>query len=67
VGFYSLVAPCYVCGATFASNPRRVPSYAGEPICRSCLEAVNRRRLELGEPAWIALPGAYEPAEEGEL
>jgi hypothetical protein len=64
MGFYSLIAPCFVCGVFFASNPNRVPSYANEPICRDCLELVNQRRRQLGEPEWIALPGAYEPADE---
>jgi hypothetical protein len=64
VGYYSLVAPCYVCRRLFASNPDRVPSYAGEPICRPCLDAINRRREVIGEPEWVALPGAYEPADE---
>jgi hypothetical protein len=66
-GYYSLMAPCYVCGVVFASNPARVPSYENQPICEPCIGLINRRRAELGQPLWPVLEGAYEPAQEGEL
>lgn len=62
-GAMFLLAPCYICNVVFTSNPLLVPSYQGNPICRSCIEGVNRRREDTGLPHWPVLPGAYDPEE----
>jgi hypothetical protein len=63
MSYMSLVAPCFGCGRLFTSNPDSVPSYQNEPICRDCMEVVNRRRAENGLPLWPILPDAYDAVE----
>ena len=71
MGYYSLLATCIRCGQPFTCNPARVPSIriAGvrEPVCRACIAAVNPVRIAAGLDPIVALPGAYEPAAEGDL
>jgi hypothetical protein len=67
MGYATLVAPCFVCGKLFSGNPRRVPSYQNQPICRDCIEKVNKRRAETGQPLWPVPPDAYEAVDEAEL
>jgi len=57
--------PCAVCKRFFTFDVDRVPSSHGEPICRTCLAAVNRRKRSLGMPEWHPLPGAY-PFDDGD-
>lgn len=51
-------------------NPHLVPSIVvngtREPLCRPCVEAANPRRVARGLAPIAVLPGAYEPAVEGE-
>lgn len=51
--------PCVVCRRVFAFDVDRVPSWAGKPICRSCLRDVNARKRERGMPEWKEPAGAY--------
>jgi hypothetical protein len=62
-------APCVICEAVFAFDAERVPSWAGKPICRPCLDKVNARKREMGLPEWTPLPGAYpfEDLDEDEV
>lgn len=64
MGYMMLLAPCLVCKRVFSSNPHRVPSMNDEPICRSCMVALNAKREEMGLKPHPVLPDAYEPAEE---
>lgn len=66
-GYATLVSPCFSCKRIFSANPRKVPSYHGEPICKPCIEKVNRNRTASGRPLWPVAADAYEPCPEGEL
>lgn len=63
MGYMSLLAPCFVCKRLFNSNPSLVPSYQNNPICKGCIERVNRERETKGLALWPVLPGAYEAEE----
>lgn len=57
---------CFTCGAMFAFNPHRVPSYTPpggtrEPICRDCMDKMNKLRTDAGMKPFEILEGAYEP------
>lgn len=71
MGYVFATSACYGCKNLFSYNPVKVPSIrvngSREPICRSCVEAVNPVRKEKGLEPIVPLPGAYEAAEEGEL
>lgn len=64
MGYLYLMAPCFVCGRLFASNPDRVPSYENQPICENCITLANERRRANGLPEWPIFPDSYEPREE---
>jgi hypothetical protein len=70
VGFVLCMSPCVVCRQAFTYHPHRVPSVTihgeREPICASCIEAVNVRRAANGLPPIVPLPGAYDSMAEGE-
>jgi hypothetical protein len=53
-------------------QPLRVPSISidgapREPICQACVDRVNPRRIANGLPPIVALPGAYEAADEYDI
>lgn len=56
---------CYCCHGLFSFNPELVPSITvngtREPVCRSCIELANPRRIAGGLPPIEPLPGAYDP------
>lgn len=66
-GYVFATAACFGCRALFTFNPELVPSvnYNGSrrPICLTCVERVNPRRIANGLEPIRPLPGAYEPAE----
>lgn len=70
-GWVSCIAPCIGCGQPFAFHPHRVPSVvvngSREPICQSCVDQANPRRIAEGLEPIVPLPGAYEPCPEEEL
>lgn len=70
-GYVICVGACINCGRPFSFNPHKVPSviWQGkrEPVCRNCLERANAIRKARGIPEHEVLPGAYDPADEGEL
>jgi len=64
---------CIGCGKVFSFNPMRVPSSSAvtgqrEPICRTCFERINQKRIAMGLGAFPdPLPGAYEPCDADDL
>jgi hypothetical protein len=75
MGYYLAHSPCYLCKCLCSYNPHKVPSLrikngkldpAGErePVCESCMRAINRDRKLKGLEPFPILPGAYEPADE---
>ena len=72
MGYAFATSACIGCGRVFSYNPMRVPSLrtvAGirEPVCLTCVERVNPRRIANGLPPIVPLPDAYEPVDESEL
>jgi hypothetical protein len=66
------IGPCVCCQRVFAFHPHRVPStdvFTGtrEPICETCMAAVNAKCIARGLPPHEILPGAYEPLPESDL
>jgi hypothetical protein len=65
---------CFGCGKYFSFNPELVPSIrvnskgkpdprgVREPICRTCVERVNPKRIANGLPPIVIPEGAYEVA-----
>jgi hypothetical protein len=80
MGYMSAIGNCATCGTIFDFNPELVPSIRGyydargvftvseqghrEPVCRACVETLNRGLKKYGRPPIEILPGAYEPAED---
>jgi len=71
MGYVMCTSPCFGCGQIFSYNPMRVPSIPidgdRKPICRTCVERVNPRRVANGLPPIVPFPDAYEPCDESEL
>lgn len=69
MAFLSAMVECAACNSLFSCNPDLVPSIRllGEgpklPICRSCIESANEKRLAAGRDLLVILPGAYEAQE----
>jgi len=68
MGFMTGIAPCICCARPFAFNPYTVPSTSAitghrEPICRSCFDEINRRRVAAGGDPFPVAPDAYEGIE----
>ena len=63
-GYMMAYGACCACGRMFGFNPVRVPSYMGDPICRTCIDRINEKRKELGNPLWPVPADAYEPTQE---
>ena len=59
----TILAPCFVCGRPFHSNPQSVPSYQNHPICSTCIVVVNEERAKKNMPLWPVADDAYEPQE----
>lgn len=70
MGVYQCFGQCVGCKRVFTFHPHRVPSITingtREPICLDCITRVNPKRIANGLEPVVPLPGAYEPAEEGE-
>ena len=70
-----VLGPCFVCKRPFTFNPHTVPSYpvvesdpsTREPICSTCIEIVNARRIENGLEPWKVYPDSYEAISPAEL
>lgn len=67
MGYMFATSACIGCGALFCYNPERVPSVvirgSKEPICASCVERVNPKRVANGLEPIRPLPGAYDSQE----
>jgi hypothetical protein len=61
-----LHAYCLACQRLFSSNPNHVPSLHGEPVCRDCMDQVNRHRKEKNLEPFPIHPEAYEPLDTRE-
>ena len=71
-GYVHAFGPCIGCGQYFSYNPLRVPSTSAvtgtrEPLCRACVEYVNRQRQAQGLDAIKVAEDAYEAVREDEL
>lgn len=71
-GVVYAVGPCIGCRRFFAFNPLSVPSTreitgTSEPICSTCIDAINARRREHALPEWPVAADAYGCAEESAL
>jgi len=71
-GYVFVLGECYGCGRTFTFNPVRVPSVRDEkgvrqPLCRVCVEYVNRERKKAGMEPFTIRSDAYEPVREEEV
>jgi hypothetical protein len=70
-GFVICYGTCVNCHRQFSFNPNKVPSVrvdgVREPVCRSCMQQANARRVALDLPPHPIEPDAYEPLPEGEL
>jgi hypothetical protein len=60
-GYMMLIAECFACGRLMTCNPNRVPSVQNQPICKECMEEVNRLRVEAGMETFFVPDDAYEP------
>lgn len=78
MGYVTLMAPCFFCGKIFGSNPHKVPSVKvrngvpdangiREPVCKACVERLNKKLAAEGRPGWTVTADAYEAIEESEL
>jgi hypothetical protein len=70
-GFVVAMGPCLACGRVFTFNPHLVPSLpwngTKEPICRTCMEASNQKRVAAGKEPHRIMPGAYDEMPESDL
>lgn len=71
-GFVMAYGACVTCGMPFSFNPHKVPSTRAfngerEPVCASCMAAVNAKRKEMNLEPHAIEPDAYEPLPEEEL
>jgi hypothetical protein len=72
MGVVWAISPCICCHRIFSYNPMRVPSTSAitgnrEPICESCVAAINPHRIANGLEPIVPAPEAYEPCDETEL
>jgi hypothetical protein len=67
-GYAFAMAACAGCNRLFSFNPCLVPSIgldgARQPICKACVEIINRNRFRHHLAPIKPLPGAYEPISE---
>jgi hypothetical protein len=54
---------CWLCNRRFACDPDKVCIFVEDgvrqPLCRTCVEAVNPARVAAGLDPFVVLPGAY--------
>jgi len=75
MGYALAMGPCFGCGQIFGFNPKTVPSMRDprldngpkEPVCRDCMNRVNKQRMEIGLKPHTIQPDAYEAIDESEL
>ena len=67
MGYAIAMGHCLICSGVFGFNPVWVPSYKLEPICHTCMNVINSKRVAQGLPPFPIHPEAYDPCDEGEL
>jgi hypothetical protein len=71
MGYAFVHSACYGCGRLISYNPHRVPSIRvegkREPLCRDCVDKVNKGRIKNGLEPKPVHPDAYSPIPEEEL
>ena len=79
MGWAYIIGTCFGCKKPFSFHPHRVPAIrvnsrgeqdpngSREPICQTCVDAVNPMRVKNGLVPIQILPGAYEPCNAQEL
>lgn len=72
MGYYLVMGSCIGCGQVFSFNPIRVPlsrAVTGqrEPICKTCVDRMNKIRIKVGLAPLVPAADAYEAVDEGEL
>lgn len=68
MGYVTFTGVCCCCNKIFSFHPNKVPSFKGEPICKTCVEKINIKRKENKLPPITILPGAYnETHDEQEI
>jgi hypothetical protein len=72
MGYAICTSACIGCGNIFSYNPMRVPSSSvltgkREPICETCFDRINARRIKDGQKPFARHPDAYTACDEGEL
>jgi hypothetical protein len=70
-GYAFIVGACVGCGKMMTFHPHKVPSLRVDgdrkPVCRTCIEVANPKRIANGLDAFVIPDGAYEPCPEEEL
>ena len=79
MGYAMATSACVFCKRIFSYNPMKVPSFRAdanglpdptasrEPVCKSCMDAWNARRVANGLHELRIHPEAYLPCREEEL
>ena len=67
MGYAYAMSECWICEKKFMYNPKLVPSFEGQPVCKDCIEIVNKKRKAKGYDLWPVAEGAYDPCDESEL
>ena len=66
-GYMACYGYCVGCRRLFSFNPDLVPSIlvdgTKQPICQTCVDAANPKRIANGLQPIVPLPGAYEAEE----
>lgn len=67
MGYMMVFGTCYSCKRPFSFNAEYVPSVridgVREPVCRTCIERVNPKRIANGREPIHIHPQAYEAQE----
>jgi hypothetical protein len=66
-GWVFCIGECLSCRKQFTFNPKKVPSFKGEPVCQECMERANKIREEKGLKPHPIMEGAYKEAPEEEV
>lgn len=65
MAWMQVIGNCIGCGVLFSFNAHHVPSIpiegVREPLCRDCVNRLNRELIDRGrDPIWVH-PDAWEP------
>ena len=71
MGYATVMSECCGCHKVMTYNPHKVPSMrvngVREPVCRTCIETANPKRIKAGLEPFVIQPGAYDAINEMEL